>query len=145
MFEWIVRLALLLVLLWWCCIQIRYFWRRCTSRGWPTTTATLQKGANGPVSVGRGAAVHAAFIGYGFVVEGVRRAGIFVLYGGADAVRAVQEKLAGASVDIRYDPSNPDISYLVDLHDSLFEGLEATQNPEWVSQAPEFHIKDTTR
>jgi hypothetical protein len=91
--------------------------------------------------------VASCLLGYGFVIEGIRRAGIFAIYGTQDGniLRRLEDKLAGGSVDVRYDPSDLGLSYLVDLHDSRFEGLTVTQNPEWVSQAPEFHIEDVIR
>lgn len=86
-------------------------------------------------------------MGYGFVIEGIRRAGIFAIYGtqDEDILRRLENKLAGVSVDIRYDPSDVGLSYLVDLDDLRFEGLTVTQNPEWLSQAPEFHIGNVIR
>jgi len=145
--DWIVRLLLLSILIWWWLAQGRHAWRRFSSRRWPTVRATVQKGSIGPLSFGRGVTVPAAFLGYGFVVQGVRRAGIFAVYGSGDedSLRSLEDKLAGASFDIRYDPSDPSVSYLVDPHDSRFEGLTVTQNPEWLSQAPEFHIGDVIR
>ena len=145
--DWVVTLALLSILIWWCFAQSRHVWRRFSSRRWPTVTATIQKGSVGPISFGRGVTVPAAFLGYAFVIEGIRRAGIFAIYGTQDEniLHRLEDKLAGSSVDVRYDPSDLGLSYLVDLHDSRFEGLTVTQNPERVSQAPEFHIEDVIR
>jgi hypothetical protein len=145
--DWVVTLVLLSILIWWYFARSRHLWRRFSSRRWPTVTATIQQGSVGPISFGRGVTVPAAFLGYGFVVEGIRRAGIFAIYGTQDdkILRRLQEKLAGGSVEIRYDPSDVGLSYLVDLHDSRFEGLTVTQNPESLSQAPEFHIGDIVR
>ena len=145
--DWVVRLLLLSILIWWWLAQGRHAWQRLSSRRWPTATATIQKGSIGPISFGRGVTVSAAFLGYGFVVEGSRRAGIFAIYGtqDVDILQRLEDRLAGASVDIRYDPSDLGVSYLSDLHDPLFEGLTVTQNPEWLSQAPEFHIGDVIR
>jgi hypothetical protein len=147
MLDWIVRLLLLSILVWWWLVQGRHAWQRFSSRRWPTVTATIQKGSIGPLSFGRGVTVPAAFLGYGFLVQGIRRAGIFAVYGSGDenTLRSLEDKLAGAPLDIRYDPSDPGVSYLVDPRDSRFEGLTVTQNPEWLSQAPEFHIGDAIR
>jgi hypothetical protein len=60
-------------------------------------------------------------------------------------VRTVQSNLAGVAIEVRFSPSDPSVSYLVDLRDTRFGGLAATQNPEWLSQAPEFHIGDAIR
>ena len=105
-------------------------------------TAVVQKGAAGTISFGRGAMAPAVFLGYSFVVQGNRYAGIFALYGSEDLVRSVQGGLAGGALDVRFNPSDPSVSYLVDLCDTRFGGLTATQNPEWLDQAPPFSIGD---
>jgi Protein of unknown function (DUF3592) len=145
--DWIVRLLPISILIWWWLAQGRHAWRRFCSRRWPAATATIQKGSIGPISFGRGVTVSAVFLGYGFLAQGVRRAGIFAVYGtqDEDILRGLEERLAGASVEVRYDPSDLGVSYLVDIHDSRFEGLTVTQNPKWLSQAPEFHIGDVIR
>lgn len=144
LFFWISRLILLSILMWWYFTQGRHVWRRFSSRRCPTAVAAIQKGSIGPISFGWGVAVPAAFFGYSFIVQGIRRAGIFAIYGTQDEciLRSLEERLARASIDIRYDPSDLGVSYLVNLQDPRFDGLTVTQNPEQLSQAPEFHIRD---
>ncbi|MGB8323245.1 MAG: hypothetical protein WCE52_09820 [Candidatus Acidiferrum sp.] len=142
MFDWITLFLLFLLVGWWCFVQVRHLLRRYSSGGWPTANALVQKGAVGTISFGRGATSPAAFLGYSFFVQGARYAGIFAVYGAEDLVRTIQSGLAGASIDVRFSPSDPNVSYLVDLHDVRFGGLSATQNPEWLDQAPAFSIGD---
>jgi hypothetical protein len=84
-------------------------------------------------------------LGYAYVVEGVRYAGYFVIFGDEEKARRLQGELADVPVQIRYDPSNPNVSYLVNLYDSRFGGVGANQNPERLDQAPAFDIAETLR
>ncbi|HKN26291.1 MAG TPA: hypothetical protein VJX72_15690 [Candidatus Acidoferrum sp.] len=141
-FGWVIQCLLLAGCGWWCFIEIRYLKRRAASKRWPNVTATIQKGAVGRISFGRGASAPACFLGYAYLVEGTRRAGFFALYGEEGKVDEVQKRLASSPLDIRYDPSNPDLSCMIDFYDSRFEGLAATQNPQWLDQAPAFDLAD---
>jgi hypothetical protein len=144
-FEWTSLLILFLVLGWWYFVQIRFVLRRHRSKRWPTVDATLQKGAVGRISFGKGASAPATFVGYAYIVQGVRYAGFFALYGDGSQVHKLQESLTGALVQIRYDPSDPNVSYLADHKDSRFDGLAVTQNPEWLDQSPAFDLQDAVR
>jgi hypothetical protein len=144
-FEWVSRLILLFVLSWWYFVQIRFVLRRYRSKGWPITDGTLQKGAVGRISFGRGASAPATFMGYAYIVQGVRYAGFFALYGDESQTCKLQDGLTGAHVQIRYNPSDPNVSYLVDYKDPRFDGLAATQNPEWLEQSPAFDLQDAVR
>jgi hypothetical protein len=144
-FEWASLLILFFALRWWYFVQIRFVLRRYRSKHWPTVDATLQKGAIGKISFGRGATAPATFMGYAYIVQGVRYAGFFALYGDDSQVRKLQDDLTGAHIQIRYDPSDPNVSYLLDNKDSRFDGLAATQNPEWLNQSPAFDLQDTVR
>ena len=126
-------------------IQVPYLVRRFRSGGWPTLDATIQKGAVGRIHFGKGASAPASFMGYVYVVQGVRYAGFFALYGDEVCVRKLHDGLAGASLQIRYSPSDPNLSFLVDYSDPRFEGLTATQSPEWLDQAPSFNLQDAIR
>jgi hypothetical protein len=137
--------AMLFVLLWWCSKKVRYVLRRSWSRRWPVAEAKMQRGSFGGVPIGRGASVPASFIGYAFLVQGVRYAGFFAIYGEEPAVRRVSEKLAGQTIRIRYMPSQPDTSYLADRFDPRFEGLAASQDPESLNGAPAFDLQDAIR
>jgi hypothetical protein len=144
-FEWASLLILFFVLSWWYFVQIRFVLRRYRSKGWPAVDATLQKGAVGRISFGRGDSSPATFMGYVYIVQGVRYAGFFALYGDDSQVRRLQDGLTGAHIQIRYNPSDPNVSYLVDYKDSRFDGLAATQNPEWLDQSPAFDLQDAVR
>ena len=138
-------LILSLFLLAWFFFLIRYLVRRHRSRLWPLMEATIQKGATGAVSAGRGATAHAAFIGYAYIVGGVRYANYFVLIGDSEHVQRLQDNLAGSNLKIRYNPADPNISFLEDYYDPCFEGLTARQSPEWMNQAPAFDLQDAIR
>ncbi len=125
--------------------MIRYLVRRYKSRLWPLIDATIQKGAVGVVSAGRGGTAPAAFIGYAYIVGGVRYANYFVLIGDSEHVQRLQDNLAGSQLKIRYNPADPNISFLDDYYDARFEGLSARQSPEWMDQAPAFDLQDAIR
>ena len=144
-FEWAFLLILFFVLGWWYFAQIRFVLRRYRSKRWPTVDATLQKGAVGRISFGKGASAPATFVGYAYIVQGVQYAGFFAVYGDGSQVRKLQDSLTGAHVQIRYDPVDPNVSYLADYKDSRFDGLAATQNPEWLDQSPTFDLQDAIR
>jgi len=71
--------------------------------------------------------------------------GFFALYGNEARVVKLPESLAGTLIPIRYDPSAPDLSCLVDFNDSRFEGLTVTQLSEWLDQAPARDLQDAIR
>jgi len=123
---------------------IRYIIGCYRSNHWPTTSATIQKGALGRISLGKGD-YPASFLGYAYIVQGIRYAGFFVLYGDKALLTMLHETLPGASLQIRYDPKNPNISYLVDTRDSRFQALTASQDPVWLNQAPAFDLQDALR
>jgi hypothetical protein len=114
---------------WWSVVQIRYLLKRSRSNRWPTVDATIQRGAIGNISFGRGGSAPASFMGYAYIVQGARYAGYFAVYG----------------EEVRYEPSNPDNSCLANSQNSLFGGLTATQNPEWLDQSPPFDLQDALR
>ena len=84
-------------------------------------------------------------MGYAYIVQGVQYAGFFALYDDDSHVRKLSDGLSGDTVQIRYNPSDPNVSFLVDRNDSRFEGLAATQNPEWLEQSPAFDLQDAVR
>jgi hypothetical protein len=125
--------------------SIRYFWQWSQRKRYPIANANIQKGAVGTVSFGKGGSFPAAYMGYAFVVEGIRYAGLFVLYGGESAVQQTYEGLDGEHIDIYYKPSDPNISFLADSKDSRFRGLAVTQDPGVVNQGPSFDLQDAMR
>ena len=84
-------------------------------------------------------------MGYAYNVQGTRFAGYFALYGDEFIVKKLHESLASTSIQIRYNPSDPYISFLVNYDDFRFEGLNATQSPELLNQAPAFDLQDAIR
>jgi hypothetical protein len=144
-FELVFLLILFSILGWWYFVQLRYLIRLYRSRSWPTADARIQKGAIGGISFGKGASAPASFMGYAYVIQGKRYAGFFALYGDEVHVQDVQDSLPGTPLQIRYNPSDPNISCLLDFNDVRFAGLTATQNPEWLDQAPAFDLQDAIR
>ena len=144
-FEWLSLLILFLVLSCWYFVRIRFLLRRYRGKSWPTVEATLQNGAVGRISFGTGSSSPASFVGYAYIVQGVQYAGFFALYDDDSHVRKLSDGLSGDTVQIRYNPSDPNVSFLVDRNDSRFEGLAATQNPEWLEQSPAFDLQDAVR
>ena len=142
-----VVLALVLLSFVWALIRpIRYLLERYRSNRWPTATATVQVGAPGKVYRGRyKGTVSANFVGYAYNVEGARYAGFFVLCGDETQVQAVADRLVGSTLQVRYDPAHPDTSFLLDYDDFRFQGLKASQNPDWLEQSPAFDLQDAMR
>jgi hypothetical protein len=116
-----------------------------SQQNWPTIDATMQTGALGGISFGKGASAGATFVGYAFTVEGVRYAGFSAVYGDEVHVNDLPRRLAGSVIPIRYDPSDPNISFLVESTDPRFGGLAVTQNSEYLSQSPAFDLQDALR
>lgn len=144
-FDLVFLLVLFSVLIWWYSVQFRFYFRRYEAKRWPIVVATLQKGAMGSFYVGKGASAPAAFIGYSYMVEGVRYAGFFAVYGDAAKARALLNDLPGHEIQIRYDPSDPNLSFLSESNDPRFDGLTATQNPDRLSNCPIFDLQDVSR
>lgn len=132
------------VLIWYLSVQIPYLLKYLRRKNWPSADATIQRGAMGRVRQGK-STIPACFIGYAFKVEGVRYGAYFVLVGKEDILQKVSKDLAGSSVQVRYDPSNPNTSLLVDYKDFRFAGLSASQDPDWLNQAPAFDLQDAIR
>jgi hypothetical protein len=61
----------------------------------------------------------------------------FVIIDGWEHAEKLQEKLDGLPISIKYCPTNPSVSLLIDLYDSRFDGKSATQNPYWYAKARE--------
>ena len=133
------------VMVWWYFKQGRYWFQKRTSRNWPSLGAVIQRGAVGPVSIGKGA-LNGCFLGYAFQVNSTRYAGFFVIFCDEDKVAGqLQRDLPGTSVEIHYVPSDPNISYLADVYDPRFGWQGANQNPDYLSQAPAFDLADAMR
>jgi hypothetical protein len=129
--DWIFWLALLSLMGWWHAAQIRYSFKQFSSRRWPSTNATIQRGAVGQVRGTRGPRASASFFGYAFTIQGVRYAGLFAIIAKEEHGHKLQASLADGSILVHYDPP--------------FEGLVATQSPEWIDQAPAFPLIDLIR
>jgi Protein of unknown function (DUF3592) len=144
-FEWILLVVLLAGMGWWYSVQIRHYLKRQSSRRWPTANATIRKGAVVRVSGNRGSWAYGSFLKYAFEVQDEGYAGLFALIGDEEHAVALQDRLADASLTVRYNPRDPNISFVADPYDSRFEGLTATQNPIWLDQAPPFQITNAIR
>jgi hypothetical protein len=110
-------LILFFIIGWWYLVQIRYFLQRLRSKSWPAVDAILQKGCLAKISFGEGASAPATFFGYAYIVHGVRYAGFFALYGSDIQVRKLQNVLVDCPIQIRYNPSDPNVSFLVEYRD----------------------------
>jgi hypothetical protein len=138
---WLALPLLALVLL----PQIQYMVRQFRSVRWPVIDATIQKGPTGFVPIGGGQGTPACFVGYAFQVNGSTFVGLFGLYGWNDDVERVSKNFSGGSIRVRYDPTNPAVSYLNDLNDPRFGRLTPTQNPQHLERAPSFDLQDILR
>jgi hypothetical protein len=107
---------------------ILYFYRKLQSRSWPTVPGTVQKG-----EVSRGNSrlygLYRSTLGYGYKVDGVRYAGMFVVMAKNDsAAEDLQRQLDGKSAPVCYDPEHPERSFLAE--DKLMSS-RVYQNPFW--------------
>jgi len=84
-------------------------------------------------------------MGYAYQVDGERYAGIFALRGSESDLPGLSQRLTGATLQIKYDPRDPNNSYVSNIYAPLFEGRTATQNPEWLNQSPQFDLQDAIR
>jgi hypothetical protein len=60
------------------------------------------------------------FCGYSYSVGGSRYSGLFGILAIFNEQERIKNKLSGAHLQIRYNPSNPATSFLVNIHDPLF-------------------------
>jgi Protein of unknown function (DUF3592) len=132
------------LLVWILSVQIPYLLKYLRRKNWPSADGTIQKGAMGRISRGKGF-IPACFIGYAFKVQGERYGAYFVLVGNENTLHKVNEDLTGTILQIHYDPSDPNTSLLVDYRDFRFAGLTASQDPDWLRQAPAFDLQDAIR
>src|SRR5260370_33918058 len=135
---------ILLFLAWLLLTQIRYMVRQYRSVGWPVIDATIQKGPTGfvPIGSGHGQGTPAYFVGYAFRANDSTYTGLFALYGSRDDVERVRKNFSNGSIRVRYNPSDPIISYLNELKDPRFGRLMPTQNPQHLTKAPSLHLHD---
>lgn len=110
----------------------RYRLRKLQGRKWPTVVGMIQRGEvrrGGPTRFQ--ALVYRSVLGYSYIVNGLRYAGFVVIIGkNQDDAEALQKQCEGKSVTVKYDPQNPDSSFLVEgqlLDRSLL------QNPFYLS------------
>jgi hypothetical protein len=132
------------VVAWFFFSQIRYFVRQSRAAGWPVIDATLQKGPTGLVSIGRGG-LPACFIGYTFRLDSSVYTGLFALYGSREDAERIHANFPAGSIRVRYNPSDPNISYLENLRDPRFGRLTPTQNPGHLKNIPTFDLQDVMR
>jgi hypothetical protein len=142
---WFEVVALSVILVWYLSVQIPYLIKYCRRKSWPNVNGTIEKGTMGLISKGRYSAVPACFIGYVFKVQGERYGAYFVVVGKKDVLQKLNENLAGTPIQIRYNPSAPNVSLLVDYKDFRFKGLKVSQDPDWLNQAPTFDLQDAIR
>ncbi len=142
--DWI-RVAILFALLMWVLwIYIPYGLRYFRRKNWPSADAAIQSSTIGKIS-SKNSCLPACFVGYGFKVQEERFGGYFVLTGKEDSLEELRKNLRGISLQVRYDPSDPNISLLSDYRDTRFAGLKASQDPRWLNQAPPPDLEDALR
>jgi hypothetical protein len=144
LFSWLLLLFLFGLMGWWYFTQGQHLVRQYSSRKWPPVDAAIQRGAIGPVTIGK-SAVNGCFLGYSFQVAGTRYAGFFVIFCDHDKSAQLQKELPGATLQVRYKLSDPNVSYLADRQDPRFGWQGASQNPEYLNQAPAFDLEDAVR
>jgi hypothetical protein len=117
----------------------RYSLLEQRSQEWPFAEAIIQKGEasfRGPflaVSAGR---IPKSLFGYSYTVDGLRHFGFFAVYRGNEiSALEMQERFAGRTVSVRYDPDFPNRSFIVE-RDILGEPIY--QNPDWVPASIRF-------
>lgn len=124
-------------------VRIKVRMRVQPKPNWPIVEATIQPGGLGQISKGRQGGIYAAcFLGYSFEAGGLRRAGLFALYGDEVIVGMVSKSLPGCAIKILYNPDDPDTSAMLYSEDARFQGLKMTQDPALLAQAPSFDLKD---
>jgi hypothetical protein len=106
---------------------LRYELRTLFSENWPRATATIARDFVGVL--GRGAI--GGFFTYTFVLNGKQFSGRFVIADDQAHAELLQEKLDGQPIEIKYKPSNPRVSLILEICDPRLEGRIATQNPYW--------------
>jgi len=122
-----------------CCYYVVARKRR---KQWPVTEALIQKGAIGQLDLAEAGVKPAVFMGYSFKVNGVRYAHCFVLFGNEVPVHDLNRRLPGTPLQVRYNPSDPNTSFLVNYSDARFGGFVASQNPIFLEKAPTFDLRD---
>jgi hypothetical protein len=123
----------------------RYWFKLGRSGGWPPVDATMQSSSLGKLHFGRGVDYVANFHVYGFRVLGDRYVRFFALCSVDSLARGLEDDLPGKSLRIRYNPSDPNESYLADDHDVRFTGQTSTQYPGWLAQDPATDLQDAIR
>ena len=143
--KWIYVAALFLILVSYLAVHIPYALRYLRRKNWPSANATVQNFTTGAINRGKNCIVPARFVGYAFKVQEQRFGGYFVVLGEKSALEELSKNLQGCSLPVRYDPSDPTTSLLVDYKDARFGGLLASQDPDWLDQAPAFDLQDALR
>ena len=106
------------------------------------TLATIQRGGVAMINTPTGIYARVGFFGYSYTVDGSQYAGLFAILCDPQDSERFQQKLSGGKIQIRYNPSNPETSFVENLRDPRFEGYKASQDPNWLSQAPDAGIRD---
>jgi hypothetical protein len=104
--------------------DLRHFLRTMTSDNWPRAMASISRDFVAWTKSG-----YVSYFRYKFTVDGKTFTGRFVIEGVHQMAGALQEKLNGLPVQVKYKPTNPKVSLLADYYDARFEGGLATQYP----------------
>jgi hypothetical protein len=108
---------------------------RLRGKRWARTTALIQQSGIGFINA-PGIHGRVGFFGYTYEARGAKYVGFFAIMSEQVDLDRLQKKLSGQNIQIRFNPSHRETSFLENLRDPLFEGYIATQDANWISQAP---------
>jgi uncharacterized protein YneF (UPF0154 family) len=107
---------------------VRYWMRTLFSEKWPRATATISRDFVG--YVGKGS--YGSYFRYTFNAEGGQFSGRFLIIDNADHAKALQDKLDGLPIEIKYKSKKPKVSLVAEIYDPRLDGRVTTQNPYWL-------------
>jgi hypothetical protein len=110
---------------------IRFWIRKWESRNWPIVAGVIEKEeVNYNDRSAYRPSMYRLLFGYSYIVDGVRFAGLFILMVGSEAIATdFQHKLNATSVSVRYNPKQPETSFMVEKE---LLGKKVYQSPIWL-------------
>ena len=119
----------------------RYSLLEKRSQAWPRVEAVVQKGEarfRGPFLALSAKKIPKSLFGYSYIVDGLRHFGFFAVYRGNEiSALERQERFAGRTVSVRYDPDCPNRSFVLERE---ILGEPIYQNPDWIPASIRFTI-----
>ena len=127
----IIFLVTVLALVAWTVVpQTQYLLRQMQSAKWPTATAAIQEDFVGSLPDGG----HAASFKYQFAVKENLYRGQFLVIAGEDRATRLLKELDGQTIQVRYDPRRPEISFLINCYDSSLGGAQRSTLRTWIGR-----------